>query len=64
MTFLLGEFGGLMNLPQWMIDLSPYVHLSQLPGGSFAMTPSVVMTALAVLAVIAGGALFRRRDIG
>jgi ABC-2 type transport system permease protein len=63
-TFLLGEFGPLMNLPQWMIDLSPYVHLSQLPGGSFATTPSVVMTALAVLAVIAGGALFRHRDIG
>ncbi len=63
-TFLLAEFGGLMRLPQWLIDLSPYVHLSQLPGGRFAATGAVVMTALGALTVLAGGALFRRRDIG
>jgi len=63
-AFLLGEFGALMNLPQWLIDVSPYVHVSQLPGGSFAATPSLVMTFLALLAALAGALAFRRRDVG
>ncbi len=63
-AFLLGEFGGLMQLPQWLIDISPYVHLSQLPGGTFAATAAVVLTGLAAVAVAAGGVLFRERDIG
>ncbi len=63
-TFLLGEFGPIMRLPQWLIDLSPYTHLSQLPGGSFATGSAVVMTLLALAAVVVGGLAFSRRDIG
>ena len=47
-TFLLGEFGPIMRLPQWLMDLSPYTHLSPLPGGSFSTGSAVVMTVLAV----------------
>ncbi len=63
-TFLLGEFGPIMRLPQWVIDLSPYTHLSQLPGGSFAATSSSVMTVLALVFVVLGMVGFRRRDVG
>lgn len=63
-AFLLAEFGPLMKLPQWLTDASPYTHLSQLPGGTFAVGSASVMTGLAVLAAFGGAIAFRRRDIG
>ncbi len=63
-TFLLGELGPIMRLPTWLMDLSPYTHLSQLPGGSFATGSAVVMTLLAVACAVVGTVAFTRRDIG
>jgi ABC-2 type transport system permease protein len=61
---LLAEFGPMMRLPQWLIDVSPYAHLSQLPGGTFATGSAVIMTGLALLAIAAGTTSFRLRDLG
>jgi ABC-2 type transport system permease protein len=63
-TFLLGELGPIMRLPTWLMDLSPYAHLSQLPGGSLATGSAVVMTLLAVAGGVVGAVAFTRRDIG
>jgi ABC-2 type transport system permease protein len=61
---LLGEFGDLLNLPDWLINLSPFAHLPAMPGGTLEWTPLV---GLAVVAAVLGGvgiAALRRRDFG
>ncbi len=61
---LIGQFGEIFNLPQWMINLSPYGHTPRLPGGDFSVAPVLWLTAIAAALTIAGFATFRRRDIG
>lgn len=61
---LLGQFGQLLGLDQWMLDLSPFTHLPRTLGAAPDPVPLLwlVGTALALLA--AGLAGFRRRDLG
>mgnify|MGYP003377024244 FL=1 len=61
-AFVVGELGTTMGLPSWVIDASPFAHLSQLPGGSFELVSAVVLTAVAAALVVAGWAAYRRRD--
>jgi ABC-2 type transport system permease protein len=63
-ALVLGEFGPLLELPGWLVGLSPLDHLSQLPGGSFAAGPAIAMTVLAAVLAAGGAAAFRSRDIG
>jgi ABC-2 type transport system permease protein len=61
---LLGEFGDLLKLPGWLVDLSPFAHLPALPGGTLEWTPLVGLTLVAAVVGAAGLAALRRRDIG
>lgn len=61
---LLGQFGALFNLPQSLINLSPYGHTPRLPGGTFTTTPVLALTAIAAALLLTGLTTFRRRDIG
>ncbi|WP_350274157.1 ABC transporter permease [Kribbella sp. HUAS MG21] len=61
---LIGQFGEIFSLPQWMIDLSPYGHTPRLPGGDFSATPVLWLSAIAAVLTITGFMTFRRRDIG
>jgi polyether ionophore transport system permease protein len=60
---LLGEFGPLFKLDQWVMDLSPFAHTPRLPGGVFTAVPLAWLAALAVVLMTAGLAGLRRRDI-
>jgi ABC-2 type transport system permease protein len=60
--FVVGELGPTMELPQWLLDLSPFTHLSQLPGGDFAALAAGVMTAIAAAFVAAGALAYQQRD--
>lgn len=63
-AFLLLELGALLELPQPVMDLSPYVHTPKFPGAPFTLTPLLALTAVAALLSALGLAVFRRRDIG
>ena len=61
---LLTLTGSLLQLPGWVIRLSPYSAVPSYPAERWSWTPEIVL--LVVAAVIAGGAWrgFTRRDIG
>ncbi len=60
---LLGEFGAIFELPESVINLSPFAHIPKLPGSPFTALPLVVLLALAGAFTAAGFAVFRRRDL-
>ncbi|MFI7016810.1 ABC transporter permease [Streptomyces sp. NPDC050164] len=62
-VLLIGWVGPALDVPQAVLDLSPFGHLPKLPGGSMEWGPVVVLTALAVVLVAAGLAGLRRRDM-
>lgn len=61
---MLGEIGPVLQLPQALLDLSPFAHTPKLPGSALAWTPLLWLTAVAVALLAAGLAGFRRRDAG
>lgn len=58
--FLLGSLEG---LPQWTVDLVPFVHPPKLPGAAFELTPLLWLLAVAAALVALGLAGYRRRDL-
>ncbi len=60
---MLGQVGAVVGLPQVWLDLSPFTHLPQLPGGSVQLLPIGVLAALAFLGWGAGIVAFGRRDL-
>lgn len=61
---LISMFGPILELPQVVLNLSPFSHVPQLPNAEFTMTPMLWLTATAAVLVVAGTAAFRRRDVG
>jgi ABC-2 type transport system permease protein len=56
-------FGDLLQLPQWVQDLSPFEHLALVPAEDFAWGPFVAVGLVAVALSAAGQLAFARRDI-
>ncbi|GIL36816.1 ABC transporter permease [Phycicoccus sp. DTK01] len=61
--FVVGELGPTMDLPGWLVDVSPFAHLEQLPGGDFAALAAAVMTLAAAGLTAAGALAYGRRDV-
>lgn len=55
--------GGLLGLPDWTYDLSPFGHIPAVPAQEVTFTPLVVLTALAAALVTVGLTAFRNRDL-
>ncbi|WP_290050626.1 ABC transporter permease [Amycolatopsis solani] len=64
LALLLSLFGPVVNLPQAVLDVSPFQHPPKLPGQEFAATPIVWLLAVAAVALGAGLAGWKRRDVG
>ncbi|MEU6231068.1 ABC transporter permease [Streptomyces sp. NPDC047042] len=62
-ALLLGWIGPALDVPQGVLDLSPFGHLPKLPGGGMEWAPVVMLTGIAVGLVAAGLAGVRRRDL-
>jgi ABC-2 type transport system permease protein len=62
-TFVVGWLGTLLEIPQRVVDLSPFTHVPAVPAETVAASPLVVMGLVTVAAVGLGWLGFRRRDI-
>jgi ABC-2 type transport system permease protein len=60
--FLLWFLGPLLDLPRWLLDLSPYEHVPAVPADAFSLAPLLGLTAVAAALTAAGLAGVRRRD--
>jgi ABC-2 type transport system permease protein len=60
---LVSILGPLLGLPDWVLDLSPFQHVPQLPAADFAAGPLLALCAVAAGLTAAGLAAFRRRDL-
>lgn len=58
-----GTFAPMLDVPQAVIDLSPFEHAAQIPLEPFALTPVLVLTVLAVVSSALGLFSFRHRDL-
>ncbi|MFR9753527.1 ABC transporter permease [Nocardia sp. 004] len=58
--FFLGSLDG---LPQWMIDLVPFIHPPKLPGAQFQAQPVLWLLVIAVGLLSFGFTTFHRRDL-
>lgn len=62
-VFFLGILGSLLQLPDWVMDISPFTHIPRVPSEDLTTAPLLWLTAVAVALVGAGLVAFRRRDL-
>ncbi|HSJ43426.1 MAG TPA: hypothetical protein VK923_01935 [Euzebyales bacterium] len=60
---LLAFFGQLLDVPQWLHDLSPLDHIARVPLEDLTIGPVVILLAIATVATGIGMITFRRRDL-
>ena len=60
---LMGQFGALLELPQWLLNISPFSHTPFVPATNVDVVPLLILGAIAITLSCAGLAAFRRRDI-
>lgn len=63
LCFLVGWLGGLLELPTWVNELSPFTHVPAVPSEELTGSPLAVLLLVTVAVVAAGYAGFRRRDL-
>ena len=63
-ALLISMFGPIVNVPQVVLDISPFQHPPKLPGQPFAATPLLWLLLIAAVALAAGLVGWRRRDVG
>ncbi|MEV0320855.1 ABC transporter permease [Streptomyces sp. NPDC050658] len=59
----IGWIGPALDLPQAVMNLSPFGHLPKLPGGEMTWAAPLLLLALAAALLVAGLAGLRRRDM-
>jgi ABC-2 type transport system permease protein len=62
-VFVVGWLGTLLEIPQRVVDLSPFTHVPEVPAEAVAASPLVVMGLATLAAVGLGWVGFVRRDL-
>ena len=62
-ALVMGQLGALLELPQWLLDVSPFTHVPAVPAEPFAAAPLVWLAVVAAGLGSAGFVAFRRRDL-
>ncbi len=62
-ALVMGQLGAVFELPQWMLDLSPFTHAPAVPAEAFAAVPVLWLAGAAVGLGALGFLAFRRRDL-
>ncbi|MDV6014242.1 hypothetical protein [Haloechinothrix sp. LS1_15] len=62
-TFLLDFVGGFLDLPDFVMDVSPFRHLAAVPAVEMAITAAAVMAFEGLVAAAVGVVIFRVRDL-
>jgi ABC-2 type transport system permease protein len=63
LSLVVGQFGGLFDLPQWALNLSPFTHVPAVPAEELRWLPLLVLTAVALVVGAIGAVGWRRRDL-
>lgn len=61
--YVIMQFADILNLQQWVVDLSPFTHIPAYPAEDFSWPPLIIMALIAIVAVALGALLFRRRNL-
>ncbi len=61
--FLMAQLGPLLDLPQAVLDLSPFTHIPAVPATELTVLPLMVLVAVAAALFVIGLAGFNRRDL-
>lgn len=61
--FVLGYLGGLLDPPQWVMNLSPFTHTPQAPVDPVTAPPMLWLGGVVLAGVVLGVVGLRRRDI-
>jgi ABC-2 type transport system permease protein len=62
-SLVMGQLGAILELPQPVLNVSPFTHLPPVPAEPFAIIPVAVLLAVAALLFGLGLVAFRRRDL-
>jgi ABC-2 type transport system permease protein len=61
---VLGQLGSFLQLEQWLMNLSPFLHLPAVPGEEVSAQPLVALVGVAAALGAAGLTGLRARDVG
>jgi ABC-2 type transport system permease protein len=62
-SFLWDTIGSLVDVPGWVLGLSPFHHVALVPAEDFQAVAAAIMLAIAAVAAVAAVRLFERRDL-
>jgi ABC-2 type transport system permease protein len=63
LCLLMGQLGAILDLPQAMLNLSPFTHLPAAPADDVVVTPLIMLLVVAAALLATGITAFRRRDL-
>jgi ABC-2 type transport system permease protein len=62
-SLILGQFGALFELPQAVLNVSPFSHVPPAPAEAARALPLLVLLAIALALTLVGFLGWRRRDL-